>query len=96
MPVPPPIVGRQQLIDRVEKIIVRAGADLDDGDSAGGMRGEDVEQTFVTGLQEGTDLPSEVHDDRSGSRDDIDLDGSHGQVLSPRKISDTLESIRIA
>ena len=63
VPVPPAVVGGQQLPQRGEQIVVAAGARLDERDPGGGMRHEHIEQPVPPGghlPQKPPALPGEV------------------------------------
>jgi hypothetical protein len=63
VPVPPAIIGREQLAQRREQVVVAAGAGLEDGDACGRMRDEDVQQTVATTFDEGSGVARQVEDD---------------------------------
>ncbi len=92
----PAVVRWQQLVDRLEQVRVRSSPNLYDSHTTGGVRSEYVEQTLVIGLEEGKNVARKVDHDGPRARLECDLNRPHCQVLSPRKISETLESIRIA
>ena len=92
----PPILGGKDIVDRRQEIGIRTRPNFDHCDPAGGVWGEHVQQSRVGWLEEPCDVGREVDDCRRSARRDLDLGRAHGQVLSPRKISDTLESIRMA
>ena len=48
--VAPPIVRREQLVQRTKQVLLRPAAGLQDGDARGGMRDEDVHQPVSAGL----------------------------------------------
>ena len=63
VPVPPAVVGRQQVLERREQVVVAAGAGLEDREAGGGVRHEDVQQAVLLVGDERRALPGQVvHD----------------------------------
>jgi hypothetical protein len=47
VPVPPPVIARQELTERREQVVVAAGAGLDDGEAGRRMWHPHVQQTVA-------------------------------------------------
>ena len=63
VPVPPPVVGRQQVPERGEQVVVAAGAGLEDRDPGGGVRHEQVQQAVAAVRDVRRAVAGEVEDD---------------------------------
>src|SRR5690606_29229103 len=94
--VAPPVVGRQELVDGSHEVVVGAGPELDDGHAGGGVRDEHRAQAVSPAAAEVRHGGGEVED--AGTAAGADLDGLGGErhALSPRKISETELSMKIA
>ena len=93
---PPPILGREDVVDGRQEVCIRTCPQFDHRDPACGMWREHVQQSRIGWPQKPGDVLAQVDDRWSSARRDPNLGRTHGQVLSPKKISDTLESIRMA
>ena len=57
---PPPVVRGQQVAERGEQVVVRAGAGLQDRDAGGGVRHEEVQQSVALAVDETGALAGQV------------------------------------
>src|SRR6478735_6534924 len=62
VPVPPPVVGREQVTESRQQVVIRPGARLEDCDPCGGLRGEQLEQSVVLTGDERCAVVGEVED----------------------------------
>jgi hypothetical protein len=78
------LLAGQQPIERVEEVVVRAGAGLDDHDAGGRVRDEDREQA-ITVVGDGTDernaLGGQVEQASPGPRPDGQFLRFYGKML---------------
>jgi hypothetical protein len=61
--VPPAVVGRQQVAERAEQVVVAAGAGLDDRDAGRGVRDEQLQQPVPAVGHELLAVAGQVEDD---------------------------------
>jgi hypothetical protein len=90
--VAPPVVGRQQLGERGEQVVVGAASELEYGDPGGGVRDEDVQQPVLPGChlaEPPGDLGREVMHPLARAGPDIDDDGLHSSAPGYRSVEVT-------
>jgi hypothetical protein len=77
------VIAWQQAFERVHEVVIRTRARLDDRDTCGGVRDEDVAQAVLVCIAEGTHCVGEV-DDAALSGVDIEYIGVH--VIEPTSV----------
>jgi hypothetical protein len=82
MPVPPAVVGRQQVAQRGQQIVVAAGARLDDRDPRGRVRHEHLEQPVALAADELRTVASQVEDRLGPAGSVVALLGPHGVIVT--------------
>ncbi|MCW2613054.1 MAG: hypothetical protein JWN08_48 [Frankiales bacterium] len=83
VPVPPPVVGREQLAQRREQVVVGAGAELEHGHARRRVRDEDVQQPVPAAAYELGALGAQVVDGLAVAGPDGQHRGEHG--LAPTR-----------
>ena len=81
--VPPPVVARQQRVERGHEVVVRPGAELDDHDTGGGMGHPDVEQPVAARgsvAEKPLAVGCEVEEAAAGPGPDLEQLGSQGKM----------------
>ena len=80
MSVPPSIVRREQLVQRVQQVLLRATAGLHDRDAGGRVRHEHVRQPVATGVADEVGYPAgDVGDAVAITRTHLERRGLHDQ-----------------
>ena len=85
MPVPPPIIGGEQVVQRREKVVVATGTGLEDGHAGSGVRDEDMEQPTVDALDEASAVGRDVHNCLAISGVDLDRLRTHVRQSATRR-----------
>jgi hypothetical protein len=75
----PAVVGRQQVVQRGEQVVVGAGTGLEDRDARGGVRHEHVQQPVVLALHERGAVPGQVVHHLARAGVDLQQLGPHGR-----------------
>jgi hypothetical protein len=82
--VTPAVVPGKEPIERVHRVIVRAGAELHDHEPGGGVRHEHRQQPVATVGVLGDEPPAggrQVGEPALTARPDLELDGVYGKML---------------